>query len=126
MLRIPLRSFAPRQAIQPFATKPFAARLYSSEAPKPAATEKSPKETAEALINLFPGDSLAAKSGSALLAASVASYLISKEIYILDGEVFEMACIFGAYYVWYSGGKEGFKEYFAERTSVRPDGLTVS
>jgi F-type H+-transporting ATPase subunit b len=71
------------------------------------------------LISAFPGDSLAAKSGNIVLTASVAAFLISKEIYLIDGEFFEMLCIFGAYYVWFSGGKAAAANYFAEKQSVR-------
>ncbi|KAJ3282609.1 atp4 subunit B of the stator stalk of mitochondrial F1F0 ATP synthase [Borealophlyctis nickersoniae] len=77
-----------------------------------------PKVAAESLINSFPGETLAAKSGSVLLMSSVAAFLLSKEIWLFDAEVFEMACIFGAYYVWYSGGKEGAAEYFRERKAT--------
>lgn len=77
-----------------------------------------PKEKAQALINLFPGESLAAKTGSVLVASSVAAFLISKEIYIVDMEFFEMLCIFGAYYLWYRGAAAGFGEYLLERKEV--------
>ncbi|KND01145.1 uncharacterized protein SPPG_04237 [Spizellomyces punctatus DAOM BR117] len=77
-----------------------------------------PKLEARSLIELFPGDNLAAKSSSVLVAASMAAYLISKEIYIIDAEVFEMVCIFGAYWLWYRGGKEGVLEYFKEKKAT--------
>ncbi|KAJ3049964.1 atp4 subunit B of the stator stalk of mitochondrial F1F0 ATP synthase [Rhizophlyctis rosea] len=74
-----------------------------------------PKAAAEALINRFPGQTLAQKSGTVLVVSSIAAYLISKEIYIIDAETFEMGCIFGAYYLWYNMGKESAAEYFKER-----------
>ncbi|KAI8914001.1 hypothetical protein DFJ77DRAFT_440881 [Powellomyces hirtus] len=77
-----------------------------------------PKVAAESLIKLFPGDGLAAKSGSVLVTASIAAFLISKEIYLVDAEVFEMACIFGAYYLWFSGGKDGAVEYFNDKKAT--------
>jgi F-type H+-transporting ATPase subunit b len=77
-----------------------------------------PTESASALINLFPGSTPSAKASSVLLASSIAAWLISKEIYVLDGEVFEAACIFGAYYIWYNGAKEGAVEYFNGRQDV--------
>ena len=58
------------------------------------------------------------KSSGLMIAASIATYLISKEIYLIDGEAFEVLCIFGAYYVWYQGGKEMAKDYFKERQQV--------
>jgi hypothetical protein len=44
--------------------------------------------------------------------------LISKEIYLIDAEFFEMLSIFGAYYIVYSGGKDGAVAYFEERKNV--------
>lgn len=55
----------------------------------------------------------------ALVAGSIATYLISKEIYILDGEIFEMACMFGAYAIWYVNGKNAAADYLNDRKSVR-------
>lgn len=80
--------------------------------------KKSPEVVATSLISAFPGESLAAKSSNILLTASIAAFLVSKEIYLVDGEFFEMLCIFGAYYVWFSGGKETAAAYFADRQSV--------
>ncbi|KAI9328243.1 hypothetical protein DFJ73DRAFT_861985 [Zopfochytrium polystomum] len=80
------------------------------------ATERKPAaETAAALVNAFPGDNLAAKASSVLLFSSIGAWLISKEIYIVDGEFFEAIGLFGAYYIWYSAGKEGAVEWFNER-----------
>jgi F-type H+-transporting ATPase subunit b len=81
--------------------------------------QKAPEVVATSLISAFPGESLAAKSGNVVLSASIAAFLISKEIYLIDGEFFEMLCIFGAYYVWFSGGKEAAAKYFADKQSVR-------
>lgn len=81
--------------------------------------QKAPEVVATSLISAFPGESLAAKSGNVVLTASIAAFLISKEIYLIDGEFFEMLCIFGAYYVWFSGGKEAAAKYFADKQSVR-------
>jgi F-type H+-transporting ATPase subunit b len=86
-----------------------------SSAPKQA----TPEETANSLINLFPGSSIASKSGSVLAISSIAAWLISKEIYLLDAEVFEVAVLFAAYYVYYVGGKEGAIEYFSDKQNVR-------
>ena len=77
-----------------------------------------PKKHANTLLSYFPGDSLVAKAGSVLVSSSIAALLISKEIYIVDMEFFEMGCIFGAYYLWYKGGKEGFASYISERKEV--------
>ncbi|KAI8813981.1 hypothetical protein BJ742DRAFT_746713 [Cladochytrium replicatum] len=82
--------------------------LLESKRPDPAAA-------AESLIKLFPGENLAAKSSSVLLFSSIAAFLISKEIYVIDLEFFEMLCIFGAYYIWYSASKEGVKSWFTEK-----------
>lgn len=79
---------------------------------------KDPEQVAESILSKFPGDSLAAKASSALITGSVAAWLISNEIYILDGEVFEMACFFGAYAIWYVNGKNSAIEYFNDRKSV--------
>ncbi|KAJ3367168.1 atp4 subunit B of the stator stalk of mitochondrial F1F0 ATP synthase [Kappamyces sp. JEL0680] len=76
---------------------------------------KAPDVVATSLLSAFPGDSLAAKSSNVLLTASVAAFLVSKEIYLVDGEFFEMLCIFGAYYVWFSGGKDMAAAYFADK-----------
>jgi F-type H+-transporting ATPase subunit b len=76
---------------------------------------KEPSLVATSLLDKFAGDSLAAKSSTVMITASIASYLISKEIYIIDGEFFEMMCLFGAYYVWYSNGKTMAKDYFKGR-----------
>ncbi|KAJ3382776.1 atp4 subunit B of the stator stalk of mitochondrial F1F0 ATP synthase [Entophlyctis sp. JEL0112] len=81
---------------------------------------------AQSLINLFPGESLAAKAFSVLFSSSIAAYLISKEVYILDGEMFEVLTMFGAYYLWYQGGKEGFVEYFSERQNTMRNILTAA
>ncbi|KAI9104786.1 hypothetical protein DFS34DRAFT_641943 [Phlyctochytrium arcticum] len=77
-----------------------------------------PKVAAESLIKLFPGDGLVAKSGSVLGVASIAAFLISKEIYLVDAEIFEVACLFGAYYLWFSGGKDGAVEYFNDKKAT--------
>ena len=61
---------------------------------------------------------MAQKAGSVLLTSSIATYLISKEIYVIDGEFFEVLALFGAYYLWYSGAKDGVVEYFNERQNV--------
>ncbi|KAJ3333650.1 atp4 subunit B of the stator stalk of mitochondrial F1F0 ATP synthase [Blyttiomyces sp. JEL0837] len=83
-----------------------------------SSTEKNPTAAATALINSFPGSNPAQKAGSVLLFSSIAAWLISKEIYIIDAEFFEMGCIFGAYYIWYSSGKEGAVEYLNERKNT--------
>jgi hypothetical protein len=70
------------------------------------------------LFEKLPGTTLAGKSSSFLIGASVASWLISKEIYIVDAEFFEMICLFGAYYVWYSSGKGAAAQYFKEKQDV--------
>ncbi|KAI8621742.1 hypothetical protein BC830DRAFT_1092705 [Chytriomyces sp. MP71] len=95
-------------------------RKYSS-APEPNATAQ-----AQALINLFPGETPAAKALSVLLSSSLAAYLVSKEIYVLDGEIFEVLTIFGAYYLWYAGGKEGFVEYFSDKQNTIKNVLTAA
>ncbi|TPX43349.1 hypothetical protein SeMB42_g04757 [Synchytrium endobioticum] len=83
-----------------------------------ATSRRDPKETASALINIFPGEGMAAKSGSILFTAAVAAYMVSKEIYIVDAEFYEMLAIFGAYYIWYLGGRDGAIEYFNERKAT--------
>eukprot|EP00842_Homolaphlyctis_polyrhiza_P001656 jgi/Hompol1/2491/HPOL_002926-RA len=83
-----------------------------------------PKAVAGSIISMFPGDSLAAKSSSVLVTASIAAYLISKEIYVIDAEFFEMLALFGAYYVWYSGGKEGAAAYLEGRKQAITKVLT--
>ncbi|KAJ3377239.1 atp4 subunit B of the stator stalk of mitochondrial F1F0 ATP synthase, partial [Entophlyctis sp. JEL0112] len=98
------------------------ARNYSTE----KAAEPNPTAQAQSLINLFPGESLAAKAFSVLFSSSIAAYLISKEVYILDGEMFEVLTMFGAYYLWYQGGKEGFVEYFSERQNTMRNILTAA
>ncbi|KAJ8331899.1 atp4 subunit B of the stator stalk of mitochondrial F1F0 ATP synthase [Batrachochytrium dendrobatidis] len=89
----------------------FQSTAVTVEPPKRA----EPKAVAESLINAFPGESLVAKSSSVLVAASIAAFLISKEIYIVDAETIEMFCLFGAYYVWYSNGKDSALAYFQGR-----------
>jgi hypothetical protein len=79
---------------------------------------KAPAVVAASLLDKFGGDSPAAKAGTFTLTASIAAYLISKEIYIVDAEFFELLCLFGAYYVWYSGGKDAAASYFAGRQKV--------
>jgi F-type H+-transporting ATPase subunit b len=66
----------------------------------------------------LPGESLAAKSSSALIGASIAAWLVSKELYVVDAEFFEMLSLFGAYYIVYTGGKEGAIAYFEDRKNV--------
>ena len=73
---------------------------------------------AESIISKLPGASTPAKTSTALIASSIAAYLISKEIYILDAEVFEVACMFGAYAIWYVNGKSSAIEYFTDRQNV--------
>jgi hypothetical protein len=79
---------------------------------------KAPEAVATSLLSAFPGESNAAKASNVLLTASVAAFLVSKEIYLIDGEFFEMLCIFGAYYVWFSGGKDMAAAYFADKQKV--------
>jgi len=93
-------------------------RTYSTQG------RKDPAAVAESIIQKFPGESVAAKASSALITGSVAAWLISNEIYILDGEVFEMACFFGAYAIWYVNGKQGAKEYFNDRKATMTNILT--
>ncbi|KAI8847877.1 hypothetical protein BC829DRAFT_444249 [Chytridium lagenaria] len=98
--------------LRPIASAKISERNYASDA------KKDPAEAATALINMFPGQTPAQKAGSVLLTSSIAAYLLSKEVYIVDHEFFEMGCLFGAYYIWYSGGKDGAIEYFSERQST--------
>jgi F-type H+-transporting ATPase subunit b len=77
-----------------------------------------PRQVAAALIDKFPGKSLAAKSSSILIGASIASYLVSKEIYVIDAEFFEMLCLFGAYGILYNGGKDAALAYFQGKRDV--------
>ncbi|KAJ3001486.1 UNVERIFIED_CONTAM: atp4 subunit B of the stator stalk of mitochondrial F1F0 ATP synthase, partial [Siphonaria sp. JEL0065] len=88
--------------------------------------QPTPAAQAQSLINLFPGETLASKAASVLLSSSIAAYLISKEIYILDGEVFAVLTIFGAYYLWYQGGKEGFVQYFSDKQNTIRNVLTAA
>ena len=74
---------------------------------------------ASSLLDKFPGDSVAAKSSSVLVTASVAAWLISKEIYLLDAEFFEMLSLFGAYYIMYAGGKDGAVAYLEGKRNVK-------
>lgn len=83
-----------------------------------ANSRADPKETASALINIFPGEGVVAKSGSILLTAAIAAYFVSKEVYIVDAEFYEMLAIFGAYYIWYLGGRDGAIDYFNERKAT--------
>ncbi|KAJ3025595.1 UNVERIFIED_CONTAM: atp4 subunit B of the stator stalk of mitochondrial F1F0 ATP synthase [Siphonaria sp. JEL0065] len=101
--------------------RPAALRAYST-----ANNQPTPAAQAQSLINLFPGETLASKAASVLLSSSIAAYLISKEIYILDGEVFEVLTIFGAYYLWYQGGKEGFVQYFSDKQNTIRNVLTAA
>ncbi|TPX69328.1 hypothetical protein SpCBS45565_g02523 [Spizellomyces sp. 'palustris'] len=112
-----------RQTLAPSVSRQIAAgvaaaRLQQRAELATAPQRPDPKVAAESLIKLFPGDNLAAKSGSVLVGASIAAFLISKEIYLVDAEVFEMACIFGAYYLWFSGGKDGAVEYFNDKKAT--------
>ncbi|KAJ3092732.1 NADPH-dependent diflavin oxidoreductase 1 [Quaeritorhiza haematococci] len=116
----PVLSTLPRQVVASPAVSLIARSQYATDAKK----RPEPKEVATSLINMFPGDSLVAKSGSVLVASSIAAFLISKEIYIVDAEFFEMFCIFGAYYLWYRGGKDGMIEYFNDRKSTVQKVLT--
>ncbi|KAJ3209973.1 atp4 subunit B of the stator stalk of mitochondrial F1F0 ATP synthase [Dinochytrium kinnereticum] len=99
-------------AFRPIASAKISERNYASE------SKKDPAEAATSLINMFPGATPSQKAGSVLLTSSIAAYLLSKEVYIVDHEFFEMGCLFGAYYIWYSGGKDGAIEYFSERQST--------
>lgn len=83
-----------------------------------SAQRKEPAAVAQSIISTIPGASAAAKTSTALVAGSIAAYLISKEIYILDGEIFEMACMFGAYAIWYVNGKNAAADYLNDRKSV--------
>lgn len=87
-------------------------------AQKSYSTAKDPKAVAQSLVDMFPGSNMVQKSGSVLIASSLAAYIVSKEIYILDHEFFEMICIFGAYYIWFTGGKDAAANYFKERQST--------
>lgn len=86
-----------------------------STAPKDV---QDPAATAASILEMFPGKSLAAKSGSALFATSVTVWLFSKEIYLVDAEFFEMICLFGAYGILAYGGKDAAKSYFSNRKAV--------
>ncbi|TPX34398.1 hypothetical protein SmJEL517_g02973 [Synchytrium microbalum] len=97
--------------IPAIASTPFMARSMS-------ATRPDPKETASAIISIVPGESMVAKTGTVLLSAAVAAYMVSKEVYIVDAEFYEMLTIFGAYYIWYLGGRDGAIEYFNERKAT--------
>ncbi|KAJ3231632.1 atp4 subunit B of the stator stalk of mitochondrial F1F0 ATP synthase [Chytriomyces hyalinus] len=108
----------------PAALRPVARKYTTST--EPAAAESTAAAQAQSLINIFPGETPAAKATSVLLSSSVAAYLVSKEIYALDGEIFELAAIFGAYYMWYSGGKEGFVEYFSDKQTTIRNVLTAA
>ncbi|KAI8819397.1 uncharacterized protein EV422DRAFT_111027 [Fimicolochytrium jonesii] len=116
-------ALALKQALAPSAPRLAAnvivsARLQQRAEMASVPQRPEPKVAAESLIKLFPGEGLAAKSGSVLVTASIAAFLISKEVYLVDAEVFEMACIFGAYYIWYSNGKDGAIEYFNDKKNT--------
>lgn len=85
----------------------------SSQTTTPATVTAEQK--ADAIINFFPGSTPLTKAGSLLASASIAAYLISKEIYVFDAEVYEVFAIFGAYYIWYKGGKDSALAYFKDR-----------
>ncbi|KAJ3271528.1 atp4 subunit B of the stator stalk of mitochondrial F1F0 ATP synthase [Terramyces sp. JEL0728] len=80
-----------------------------------SARETKPEVVAASLFEKLPGSTPAAKSSTALITASIAAYLISKEIYIVDAEFLEMLCLFGAYGVWYAGVKDTATAYFEGR-----------
>jgi F-type H+-transporting ATPase subunit b len=103
------RLLKPRIAGNRFALQSL--RLASTARPEP-------EKVAASLINMFPGASTVAKTSTILLSTSVAAWLVSKEIYVLDAEFFEMLCLFGAYYILWTGGKEGAIAYFEERRNV--------
>jgi len=71
------------------------------------------------LINSLPGSSLAAKTGLVTAITSLGALFLSKEIFIVDAEFFEMISIFGAWYIWYNASKDGVLEYFRERKEVK-------
>ena len=72
-------------------------------------------QQASRLLDIFPGSTPLQRSSSVLLAVSAGAFLVSKEIYLIDAEFMEMLCIFGAYYLLWSGGKDGAAGYFKER-----------
>ncbi|RKP01986.1 hypothetical protein CXG81DRAFT_25337 [Caulochytrium protostelioides] len=91
------------------------ARRFASTTP---AARPDPAEKAQSLISMMPGQNLAAQSTSVLVATSLAAYALSKEVYLIDMETFEMASIAGAWYLWYSGVKEPAREWFAEKRAT--------
>jgi F-type H+-transporting ATPase subunit b len=66
-------------------------------------------------LNFFAGSSPATKSATFLATVSAATFLLTKEIYLIDAECFEMLAIFAAYTVWYKGGKDAAVSYLTDR-----------
>lgn len=80
-----------------------------------SAERKAPEVVAKSLLEALPGRDSVTKAGSFTALASVATYLISKEWFVFNGEVWEALALFGAYYIWYSSSKEGASEWFREK-----------
>jgi hypothetical protein len=78
----------------------------------------APEIKAASLFEKLPGASLTSKASSLLFGASIFAFLISKEIYILDHEVFETVAIFAAFYAYYTAGKGPVNAYCDEKRNV--------
>ncbi|KAJ3338725.1 atp4 subunit B of the stator stalk of mitochondrial F1F0 ATP synthase [Gonapodya sp. JEL0774] len=86
-----------------------ARRLQSTQA-KPA-----PEQVALNLVNLAPGKTLAHKAGFISVAASVAAYVVSKEVYIFDVETLEAIPMVGAFTIAYLNLKDMLLQIFEDQ-----------
>jgi F-type H+-transporting ATPase subunit b len=74
-----------------------------------------PRDKALSIINAAPGNGMLQKTGFISVAAGLAAYAISKELYIVDVETLEAICMLGAFAVWYVSGKDVARDYFEDQ-----------
>ncbi|OLY83190.1 ATP synthase subunit 4, mitochondrial [Smittium mucronatum] len=84
-------------------------RLMSTSAEKP-----EPVDKANSIINMFPGDSIVAKTGYIFAATGVTAFLVSKELYVFNSETVVLAAFGGLVALLYTKVRQPLNEWVAE------------
>ncbi|KAJ1923318.1 atp4 subunit B of the stator stalk of mitochondrial F1F0 ATP synthase [Tieghemiomyces parasiticus] len=72
---------------------------------------ESPEKKAQSLLDALPGNSLLTKTGYLTVGTSLATYLVSKEIYVLNEESVALIATVGLLAVLYRTAREPYTEF---------------
>ena len=86
--------------------------------PSSLETPVDPKQKALSIIDALPGNSLISKTGYITLGTGLATYVLSKEIYVLNEETLVLVAFAGMATLLYRGIKKPFNDWAAEENEV--------